>query len=124
MRTLRLSLLVAGVALGVGAYQVQIHNLGAGTTPARSWSIVIGAWLFLVAGVVAWSRRPANRLGPLMAAAGIVLLLRQLRYSHDAFLFTVFFVVGELSYWVVAHAIFAYPSGRITDRAERALTRR
>jgi signal transduction histidine kinase len=121
VKTLRLVLLAAGVALGVIAYRVQIHNLGPATTPARSWAIVIGAWLFLVAGLIAWSRRPSNRLGPLMAAAGIALLLRQLRYSHDAFLFTVFFVVGELSYWVVAHAVFSYPSGRITDRLERAL---
>ena len=121
MKTLRLALLAAGLALGVIAYRVQTHNLGPYTTPARSWAIVIGAWLFLVSGLVAWSRRPSNRLGPLMAAAGIALLLRQLRYSHDALLFTVFFVVGELSYWVVAHAVFAYPSGRITDRLERAL---
>jgi signal transduction histidine kinase len=121
MKTLRLTLLAAGLALGVVAYRVQIHNLGQFTTPARSWAIVIGAWLFLVAGLVAWSRRPANRLGLLMTAAGLALLLRQLRYSHDASLFTVFFVVGELSYWVVAQAVFAYPSGRITDRLERAL---
>jgi signal transduction histidine kinase len=143
VRILRYTLLAGGVALGIAAYKVQMDNLhvtliravglpwnlaqahamtiGPFTTSARSWAIVIGAWLFLVAGLVAWSRRPSNRLGPLMAAAGIALLLRQLRYSHDAFLFTVFFVVGELSYWVVAHAVFAYPSGRITDRWERAL---
>jgi signal transduction histidine kinase len=121
VKTLRLTLLAAGLALGVIAYRVQIHNLGPLTTPARASAIVIGAWLFLIAGLVAWSRRPSNRLGPLMAAAGIALLLRQLRYSHDALLFSVFFVVGELSYWVVAHAVFAYPSGRITDRLERAL---
>ena len=121
MKTLRLVLLAAGLALGVIAYRVQIHNLGVFTTPARASAIVIGAWLFLVAGIVAWSRRPANRLGPLMTAAGIALLLRQLRYSHDGVLFTVFFIVGELSYWVVAHAAFAYPSGRLTDRLERLL---
>ena len=121
MKTLRLVLLAVGIALGVIAYRVQIHNLGPFTTPARASAIVIGAWLFLAAGLVAWSRRPSNRLGPLMAVAGIALLLRQLRYSHDAFLFTVFFVVGELAYWVVAHAVFSYPSGRVTDRLERAL---
>jgi signal transduction histidine kinase len=123
VRALRLAILAGGITLGVEAYRVQIHNLGPYTTPARSWAIVIGAWLFLVAGLVAWSRRPGNQLGPLMAAAGIALLLRQLRYSHDAFLFTVFFVVGELSYWVVAQAVFAYPSGRTTDRVERAVIR-
>jgi hypothetical protein len=123
MKSLQASLLIAGAVLGVVAYQVQIDNLGGYTTPARSWAIVIGAWLFLVAGIVAWSRRPTNRLGPLMTAAGLALLLRQLRYSHNSLLFTTFFVVGELSYWVVANAVFAYPSGRVTDRAERLLIR-
>ena len=121
MKSLQASLLVAGAWIGVVTYQVQIDNLGAYTTSARSWAIVIGAWLFLVAGVVAWSRRPTNRLGPLMAAAGLALLFRQLRYSHNSLLFTTFFVVGELAYWVVATAVFAYPSGRVIDRAERVL---
>ena len=125
----RLALLVlAGVVLAVVAYRVQMHNLhvlvrgrGPFTTPARATAIATGGLLFVVAGLVAWRRRPANRLGPLMAAAGFGLLLRQLRYSHDPFLFTAFFAVGELSYWVVAQAVFSYPSGRITDRLERVL---
>ena len=121
MRTLQAAIAVAGITLGVVAYEVQVDNLGSATSPAHAWAIVIGAWLFLVAGIVAWNRRPANRLGPLMAAAGLALLLRQLRYSHEELLFTTFFVVGELAYWVVAMAVFAYPSGRVVDRAERAL---
>jgi signal transduction histidine kinase len=121
VKTLQTVLLVAGAWLGVVAYQVQIDNLGTSTTPARAWAIVIGAWFFLVAGIVAWSRRPTNRLGPLMAAAGLALLLRQLRYSHQSVIFTTFFIVGELAYWVVAMAVFAYPSGRVIDRAERIL---
>jgi signal transduction histidine kinase len=121
VKTLQAALLVAGAWLGVVAYQVQIDNLGPYTTPAHAWAIVIGAWLFLVAGVVAWSRRPTNFQGPLMAAAGLTLLLRQLRYSHNSVHFTTFFVVGELAYWVVAMAVFAYPSGHVIDRAERVL---
>jgi signal transduction histidine kinase len=128
---LRLALLAgAAAALAVIAYRVQMHNLGVTihghgpfTTPARSAAIVAAASAFVVAGLVAWARRPGNALGPLMTAAGFALLLRQLRYSHDPFLFTTFFALGELSYWVVAQAVFAYPSGRITDRAEKALIR-
>jgi signal transduction histidine kinase len=126
---LLLLLLVAAV-LAVIAYRVQIHNLrvmvhgrGPFTTPARATAIVTGGLLFVAAGLIAWMRRPGNRLGPLMTAAGFALLVRQLRYSHDPFLFTAFFAVGELSYWVVAQAIFSYPSGRITDPLERALIR-
>jgi signal transduction histidine kinase len=114
-------LLAAGLALGVITYRVQIDNLGAGTSPAKAGAIVTGALLFVVTGLVAWTRRPANRFGLLLTVAGFALLLRQLRYSHDAFLFTVFFLVGELSYWAVAQAVFSYPFGRIIGRAERAL---
>jgi signal transduction histidine kinase len=113
----------AGIALGLVAYQVQIDNLGPFTTPARSLAIVAVGWSFLLAGLVAWSRRSGNRIGPLMIAAGFALLLRQLRYSHDPLLFTVFFALGNLGYGLVAHSVLAYPSGRVSDRYERALVK-
>jgi hypothetical protein len=121
MRAVRIALVAAGLVLGVVAYRVQIDNLGALTTPVRATAIVAVAWAFLVAGLVAWARRPHNRLGPLMAAAGIALLLRQLRYSDDPLVFTVFFALGEVSYALVAHSVLAYPSGRVIGRPERAL---
>jgi signal transduction histidine kinase len=123
-----LALVAATGGLAFIAYQVQIHNLGIRihghgpfTTPARATAIVIFSSLFVLAGLVAWSRRPGNRFGPLLAAAGFALLLRQLRYSHEPVLFTVFLPVGELAYWMVAQAVFSYPSGHLTDRYERAL---
>ena len=122
MRALRIALVPAAIALGVVAYQVQIDNLST-TTPARSLAIVAVAWAFVAAGLVAWARRPGNRLGPLMAAAGFALLLRQLRYSHDPLVFTVFFALSELSYALVAHSVLAYPSGRVVGRPERALVK-
>ena len=33
-----------------------------------------------------------------MLAAGLALLLRQLRYDHDPLVFTVFFIIGDLSF--------------------------
>jgi len=114
---------VAGVVVGVLAYRVQIDNLGPYTTPARSLAIVAVGWSFLLAGLIAWSRRPGNRVGPLMIAAGFALLLRQLRYSHDPLVFTVFLALGNLGYGLVAHAVLAYPSGHVADRYERALVK-
>src|SRR3970282_2279987 len=49
--------------------------------------------------------------------------LRQLRSTHAPLLFTSFFAVAELAYAFVGHSVLAYPSGRVTDRAERALVR-
>ena len=112
-----------GIALGVVAYQVQIDALGPYTTSARSLAIVAVGWSFLLAGLVAWSRRTGNRVGPLMVAAGFALLLRQLRYSHDPLLFTVFYALGGLGYGLVGHSVLAYPSGRVIDRYERALVK-
>jgi signal transduction histidine kinase len=113
----------AGIALGLVAYDVQVDNLGPYTASSRSMAIVAVAWAFLFSGLIAWSRRPRNRMGPLMVATGFALLLRQLRYSHDAALFTVFFLLGELAYALIAHVTLAYPSGRITDRIERAFVK-
>jgi signal transduction histidine kinase len=110
-----------GVALAVLAYEVQVTSLD--SSDARAVAHVAIGLSFLVAGLIAWSRRPANRLGSLMVAAGFALLLRQLRYSDDSLAFTVFFLLGDLGYALVAHSVLVYPSGHVTDRVERAFVR-
>jgi signal transduction histidine kinase len=119
-RVLQVLVAAVGIVVGVLAYKVQVANLPAPlTTPARASASVVAAWSFLLAGLVAWSRRPQNRLGPLMVVTCFALLARQFRYSHDALAFTVFFLVGELGYALYAHVALAYPTGRVTDRLER-----
>ena len=112
-------LAAAGIALGVVAYRVQMDNLLQQTTVLRSGASVVAAWSFLVAGLVAWRRRPGNRLGPLMVVTCFALLCRQFRYSGDPLAFTVFFALGELAWALVAHVALAYPTGRVSDRLER-----
>jgi signal transduction histidine kinase len=117
---LRFGLAAAAVVLGVVAYRIQVdaHSL-------HDWAkaIVATAWSFVLAGLVAWWRRPEHRVGPLMTAAGFALLLRQLRYSHDPALFTTFFALGDLGYALVGHSVLAYPTGKVTDRLERLLVK-
>jgi signal transduction histidine kinase len=113
------ALAVAGVALGVAAYRVQLDNIPT-TTALRSAGSVAAAWSFLFAGLIAWLRRPTNRLGPLLVATSFALLARQFRYSHDDLAFTLFFLLGELGWALFAHVTFAYPYGRVSDRVERA----
>ena len=115
----RFLVVAAGIALGITAYNVQIDGLGANTTSLRAAAGVVAAWASLAAGVVIWSRRPGNWLGPLMVATCFALLARQLRYSRDALAFTVFFALGELGYALIAHSALAYPSGRVRERSER-----
>jgi signal transduction histidine kinase len=115
-----LAVVVAGVAvaLGVAAYRVQIHARSPHTWAAAS--VAVG-WSFVLAGVAAWLRRPANRLGPLMVAGGMAYLARQLRLSEDALLFTVFFLFGDICFALFGHTILAFPSGRVHGRWPRRL---
>src|SRR5262249_31466318 len=117
MRPLFLALVPAGAALTVLAYEVEADSLH--TQDGRLVVQLAAAAAFLVAGLLAWWRRPTNRLGPLMVAAGFALLMRHLRYSHDALAFTLFFVFGDLGFALVVHSSLAYPAGRTKDRVER-----
>lgn len=117
-RLVGLALVVAGVALGILAYEIQTDALHSSD---RALATVAVGWAYLVAGLVAWGRRPENRLGPLLTVTAFALLARQLRYSDDALVFTVFFALGDLGYALVGHSALAYPTGRVVDRAERAL---
>jgi signal transduction histidine kinase len=121
IRVVIVLLAVAGVVLGVLAYQVQIDNLPYPlTTEARAMGQVVAAWSFLGAGLIAWLRRPGNRLGPLMVATSFALLARLFRVSHDPLTFTVFFLLSDLAWPLVGHVALAYPFGRVTDRLEKA----
>jgi signal transduction histidine kinase len=117
-RLATIALAAAGVALGLLAYRVQVDNL-LQTTELRSAATVVAAWSFLLAGLIAVSRRPGNRLGPLMVLTCFALLARQFRYSGDPLAFTVFFALGEVAWVLVAQVALAYPSGRVSDRLER-----
>jgi signal transduction histidine kinase len=109
-----------GVVFAVLAYETQVDNLPAPfTTPARALATVVYPSAFLIAGLVAWARRPGNRIGPLMILTAFLLFARQFRYSHDSLAFTAFFLLGELGYVLIAHVALAYPIGRVTDRLER-----
>ena len=118
---LRVALAAAAVALAILAYKTQVDDLHV----RSEWALAntAAALSFVLAGLFGWWRRPDHRLGPLMAATGFALLLRQFRYSHDALLFTTFFALGDVGYALVGHSVLAYPTGRVTDRFERLLVK-
>ena len=46
---------------------------------------LLGNWVtvwYVLGGLLAWSRRPASRFGPLMIAAGFVNFLATLSWTH------------------------------------------
>ena len=117
-RLLRAALAVGGVALGIYGYHLLRHDLHS-SAPNALASIAV-AWTFLAAGIVAWARRPASRVGPLMTLVAFCLLERKLQYSHESAQFTFGFLFGEIGLTVAfAHAVLAYPTGRLRSRFEQ-----
>jgi signal transduction histidine kinase len=118
VKAFRVALVPLGIGLGLVVYWIQVDNIH--SPGVRAAATVVVAWTFLGTGLLAWSRRPGNQVGPLMTATAFALLARQFRYSHNPFLFTVGFLLSELNLALFAHATLAYPIGRVVDRLERA----
>jgi signal transduction histidine kinase len=119
VRAARILIGVLGAGMVVAAYRVQVYELGSPRDHALA-QVAAGA-SFVFAGLLAWSRRQRNSMGPLMMGAGFAFLARQLRYGHDSLAFTFFFAISELGFALFAHCALAYPTGRVKDRLERGL---
>src|ERR671930_447018 len=117
-RVRRAGLVVGGVFLGLYGYHLLRHDLH--SPVANAVASIVVAWTFLAAGIVAWARRPQSRVGLLMTFVAFCLLERKLQYSHESAQFTFGFLFGELGLTVAfAHAVLAYPTGRLSSRFER-----
>ena len=75
----------------------------------------------IAVGLYAWHRRPDERFGPLLVAAGFGWFLTTFAESDDSLLYS----VGRVAGWAVeiglVWLILSFPSGRLTDRVDRML---
>jgi signal transduction histidine kinase len=76
---------------------------------------------YILAGVVAWSRRPESRFGPLMIASGFAMFLSSLGWANAKVPHTVGLAFDLLPAVVFLHVFLAFPSGRLEHPFERAL---
>jgi len=76
---------------------------------------------FVLAGLVAWWRRPDSRLGPLMIAGGFASGLSALQLTHVDALYTIGAVFDILPAAFFLHVCLAFPDGRLRSRFEQVL---
>jgi signal transduction histidine kinase len=76
---------------------------------------------FVIAGLIGWARRPANRTGMLMVAVGYGVLAASLYEANYSVPFTIGTIVGSLFIAIFLHLLLAYPSGRLLSRSGRTL---
>jgi signal transduction histidine kinase len=92
---------------------------------AAAWWVVLPTlpigWSFLVVGLFAWRRRPANRVGVLMIAVGFGELASGMWMVPLSVVFTAGLVVALWFLALLVHLLLAFPSGRLTGRAARGL---
>ena len=115
MRWFRLLLWPAGALFGIAAEWIFF-----GWGDPRDWvpDLVTG-WTLIACGLVAWSRRPDSRSGPLMAATGFSWFLGNFAASGvDAVdwlgAHALYFYRGPL-----VHLLVTYPRGRLSSYLDR-----
>ena len=75
---------------------------------------------YIVTGLLAWSRRPANRTGRLMVASGMFLLLDPLQDGAVPALVLVGLVASTVSDILLGYLILAFPWGTLRSNVDRA----
>ena len=100
------------VGLAFGSDQVDEPGI-------RSALLVWVALPYVLAGLVAWWRRPESRFGPLMVIAGFTIILSGLQWSNAALAYTLGMVFDLIPAVIFLHVCLAFPGGRLERSAER-----
>jgi signal transduction histidine kinase len=126
MRRLLLVLAVAALGLAVGVYSLRIARSEpsasfAGASAVGAAALLAAGWTLIVSGLAFWGRRPASRVGPLVVAAGFAWFL--LEWNNPGIGSALAFTLGLCLYAscppIVAHAVLAYPTGRLGSALAR-----
>ena len=92
--------------------------------PAPEVGAALVAWItlsYVACGLIAWSRRPESRFGPLMVAAGFGPLLSRVSELDASLPQTIGEPCRLLPIVLFLHVFLAYPSGRLEGGFERVL---
>jgi signal transduction histidine kinase len=118
-----LALWPAGFVLGAFSLALARDNpfSFAGTSAEGAAALLGAGWALLACGLVFWGRRPANAVGPLLAAAGCAWFLAEWANpgTGSAAVFTIGLALYATCPPLAAWAMLAYPGGRLGSRGER-----
>jgi signal transduction histidine kinase len=111
----------ATLAVAAGAASVGFALAAGSSDPVQVFLLEWVAVPYVVAGVIAWWRRPESRLGPLMVAGGLASAFSgwQLAESSGAYTFGAAFDIVPAALFL--HVCLAFPDGRLRSRFERVL---
>ncbi len=76
---------------------------------------------YVVAGLIAWWRRPGSRIGVLMVASGIAISLAGLSFANSQHLYTIGATFDIVPAAIFLYVYLAFPDGRLRSGLERML---
>ena len=120
-RRIRLSAAVLASIAAV-AVSVEVALTGVEHQPglvALSRAVIVG--VPLAVGLHTWYRRPAERFGPVLIAAGAACFVTTLAESGDGLLYSLGRLAGWLIEVLLVYLLLSFPGGRLTDRADRLI---
>lgn len=109
-----IAIIVASIILALASDQLGLSGLRAFLT---GWIVIP----YVLSGLLAWWRRPASRLGPLMVATGLMMALSTLQWSGQPGLHSVGHLLDMVPAALFLHVFLAFPSGRLTAASDRVL---
>jgi signal transduction histidine kinase len=112
------SFAVGGAA--VAAYSFALRSSG----DADTVKVALLEWIsvpYLVAGLIAWWRRPGSRIGALMVVSGIAISLSGLSSADSEPQYTIGATLDILPAAIFLYVYLAFPDGRLRSGFERVL---
>jgi signal transduction histidine kinase len=124
-RIVWLALWPVGLAVAVGSMAIAHGTPSYAFAGASLWTLAAGlaaGWALIAVGLIAWARRPASRFGLLLAAGGFGWFLQEWNNPGigSELAFTIGLALSLVGIPLIAHAVLAYPSGRLSGWPDRA----
>jgi signal transduction histidine kinase len=113
------AVVVASIAIVTASLVLTVASDQLSTPGLRAFLI---GWIvvpYLLGGLIAWSRRPASRLGLLMVGTGLAMALTPMQWSEQPVVYSVGHLLDMVPAAMFLHVFLAFPSGRLTALSER-----
>lgn len=123
-RSRTVQLAVVAIAASAGLLSLIVVVLVVVGPAEPTWLVilfpVLGA-IYVLAGAVAWLRRPSNQLGALLVFGGLCWLGASLGNTEHGALIAVGQIMATAPLAVIVHTLLAFPSGHLRDRGSRLI---
>jgi signal transduction histidine kinase len=109
--------MLGAAAFGLGCIQLSLVLPGSGSVWWGHLLFAVVFWIYVAAGILAWLRRPSNRIGALLVFGGLMVFAASLANTDVPGIAAFGTVCSTLVFAVTTHLLLAFPSGRLRTRA-------